>query len=254
VRARLRAAAFDVVLDLQGLLKSGVLMAFTRAPRRIGFARGFRREWASGLFTNERVRPPARAEHVVEQYVALLAPVGIAHPPIEFRLPVDGASARRAEAILSANDVKPHDRLVVVNPGAGRPDKRWPVDHYRELTRRLADEAGARVVVLWGPGEQETAQAIASSAVGGLVAPPTGLSDLTALVQRARLMIAGDTGPLHIAAALGTPCVGLFGPTSGVRNGPYGTRHRVLQSPDGRMASIPPADAVNAASALLDAA
>ena len=251
---RLRAAAFDAVLDLQGLMKSGLLTAFTCAPRRIGFAHGFRREWPNALFSNERVRPPAAARHVVEQYVALLGPLGITHPAIEFRIPSDAASDQRAEAFLAGAGIKPHDRIVLLNPGAGQPDKQWPVAHYRELAKRLADEASARVVVLWGPGEDAAARAIAASAFGAAAAPPTSLREMTALARRARLVIAGDTGPLHIAAAVGTPCLGLYGPTSGARNGPYGPGHRVLQSADGRMASIPPADAAGAAVALLEAA
>jgi len=254
VTRRLRAQAFDVVLDLQGLVKSGLVTALTRAPRRIGFARGFRREWPSGLFTNERVRPPASARHVVEQYLALLTPLGITNPAVEFHLPADPESDERADVFLGSAGVKPADRLVLINPGAGRANKRWPLAHYRELARHLADDAGARVVALWGPGEEDEARAIAASAAGGLAAPPTSLRELIALARRARLVIAGDTGPLHIAAAVGTPCVGLFGPTSGTRNGPYGPAHRVLQSVDGRMASITPATAVRAAAALLEAA
>jgi heptosyltransferase-1 len=251
---RLRARAFDVVLDLQGLVKSGLLTALTRAPRRIGFAREFRREALGGLFINERVRPSATARHAVEQYVALLAPLGIADPAIEFRLSPDADAERRVEAFLAGTGIKPHDRLVVVNPGSGRADKQWPVAHYRELVRRLADDAGARIVVLWGPGVETDARTIASSIVDGAAAPPTSLRELTPLARRAQLMIAGDTGPLHIAAAVGTPCLGLYGPTSGARNGPYGPGHRVLQSADGRMASIAPGAAAAAATALLEAA
>ena len=251
---RLRERAFDVALDLQGLMKSGLLTALTRAPCRIGFARGFRREWPSGLFTNERVRPPAAARHVVEQYVALLTPLGIADPAIEFRVPSDADADERAEAFLAATAIKPRDRLVLVSPGSGRPDKQWPLAHYRELARCLANDVAARVVVLWGPGEEMDARAIAAAAVGGVAAPPTSLRELTALARRARLVIAGDTGPLHIAAAVGTRCLGLYGPTSGVRNGPYGPGHRVLESAHGRMASIAPAVALAAATALLEAA
>jgi ADP-heptose:LPS heptosyltransferase len=190
----------------------------------------------------------------VEQYVSLLRPLGIANPLIEFRLPSDASADERASAFLGGEAIKPHDRLVLMNPGARRPDKQWPVAHYRELARRLADEAAARVVVLWGPGEEAEARTIAASAVGGATAPATSLRELTALARRARLVIAGDTGPLHLAAAVGTPCLGLYGPTSGARNGPYGPGHRVLQSADGRMASIAPASALGAATALLEAA
>jgi heptosyltransferase-1 len=249
----LRAHAFDVTVDLQGLMKSGILTGLTRAPRRIGFAAGWSREWPSTLFTNERVQPPAAARHVVEQYLALLGPLGITRPAVDFRIPVDPAAESRAEEFLAGAGIKPHDRLVLVNPGAGRADKRWPLERFRELARRLADEAGARVVGLWGPGEEADARAIGSAAAGAVIAPPTSLRELTALARRARLAIAADTGPLHIAAAVGTPCLGLYGPTSGVRNGPYGAGHRVLQGENGRLASITVPAALAAATALLEA-
>jgi lipopolysaccharide heptosyltransferase I len=252
VARALRARAFDVALDLQGLLKSGVLTALTRAPRRIGLAAPFRREWGSGLFTNERVRPPASARHVVEQYLALLHPLGLAQPAVEFRMPGDVAAETVADEFLASAGIKPRDRLVVINPGAGRAGKRWPVERFRALAHGLAAGAGARVVVLWGPGEEPDARAIAADAADAVVAPPTTLRELTALVRRARLVIAADTGPLHIAAAVGTPCVGLYGPTSGVRNGPYGAGHRVLQSDDGRVGSIPVASVLAAATARLE--
>jgi lipopolysaccharide heptosyltransferase I len=248
----LRARAFDVTVDLQGLMKSGIVTALTRAPRRIGFAAGWSREWPSTLFTNERVRPPAAARHVVEQYLALLGPLGITGPAVDFRIPVDAAAEGRAEEVLAGAGIKPHDRLVLMNPGAGRADKRWPLERFRELARRLADEAGARVIVLWGPGEAADARTIGAAA-GGVIAPPTSLRELTALARRARLAIAGDTGPLHIAAAVGTPCLGLYGPTSGVRNGPYGAGHRVLRGEEGRLASITVPAALAAATALLEA-
>ncbi len=253
VARQLRGRAFDVALDLQGLMKSGVLTALTRAPRRIGFAGGFRRESASALFTNERVRPSAHARHVVEQYLTLLTPLGIARPAIEFRIPADAGAEARADEFLAGADVKPHDRFVLVNPGAGRPDKRWPTERFGDLARRLAHEAGARVAVLWGPGEENDAHAISARVPGALIAPPTTLRELVALARRARLVIAGDTGPLHVAAAVGTPCLGLYGPTSGVRNGPYGAGHRVIQGRDGTLASISLDEALRAAAALLEA-
>jgi lipopolysaccharide heptosyltransferase I len=249
----LRAHAFDVVLDLQGLMKSGLITALTRAPRRIGFARGFRREWGAALFTNEWVRPARDARHVVEQYAAMLTPLGITRPAIEFRLPVDATAEQSIDAFLAGAGLKARDGFVLVNAGAGRPDKRWPVSSFREVVQRLAGDGTTRVVVLWGPGEEDDARAIAGAATGVVAAPPTTLRELVALARRARLMIAGDTGPLHIAAAVGTPCLGLYGPTSGVRNGPYGAGHRVLQAADERMASITPAAVHDAAAALLEA-
>lgn len=237
LRERLRAARFDVALDLQGLLKSGVVTAATGAPLRIGFAAGFRRERLGGLFINRRVTPPSSARHVVDQYLALLAPLGVTAPRVVFRLPAREAAEGRVDEFFAETGLKPHGRLVVLNPGAGKAAKRWPVERFADLATRLGRDANARVLVLWGPGEQTVAQAIAA-APGAVLAPPTDLDTLIAVVRRASIVVAADTGPLHVAAAVGVPCVGLYGPTLAVRNGPYGTGHRTLSAPDRRMTSI----------------
>src|SRR5207249_11467718 len=119
-------------------------------------------------------------------------------------------------------------------------DKRWPIECFRSLARRLADEAGASVLVIWGPNELTDARTIVGTETPGhaILAPPTNLDELLAVLRRASVVVAGDTGPLHLAAALGTPCVGLYGPTSAERNGPYGQAHRAHAAPDGAMASL----------------
>jgi len=240
LRRRLAAARFDVALDLQGLIKSGLLTAATRAPLRVGFAAGWGREPLSALFTNRRVMPSAAARHVVEQYLALLAPLGITERRLEFALPVAPAAETAMDEWLAAVGLKPPCRLVVLNPGAGRPDKRWPVGHFADLARRLVQDADAHAVVTWGPGEEADARAIAAASPATL-APPTDLQALPALLRRASVMVAADTGPLHMAAALGTRCVGLYGPTSAMRNGPYGVGHRALTGADGTLAAVSPA-------------
>lgn len=252
VRRRLRAAAFDVALDLQGLIKSGLLVAATRAPLRIGLAARRCREPLSALFTNRRVAPPPTARHIVDQHLALLGPLQVAETIREFRLPVDPAAEARADEFLARHGLKPNRRLVVLNPGAGRPDKRWPEERFRALAVRLSEDAGADVLVVWGPGEETAGRRIApgdtSRAVFG---PPTDLYELIAFLRRASVLVAADTGPLHLAAALGTPCVGLYGPTSAVRNGPYGTGHRCVQAPDGRVTTIEVEAVVHAVTDLL---
>jgi len=250
--ARLRGASFDVAIDLQGLIKSGLLTAYTGALMRIGFAFSHCGEPLNALFTTHRVKPPAEAVHVVEQYLSLLEPLGVKPGSPVFRLPADPAAERRIDEYLAEQGVKPRDRLVALNPGAGRPSKRWPLDHFVRLGDRLAVEAGTRVFLLWGPAEEGMAQAIAAGMTSRpLLAPQTTLPDLSALLRRASLMIAGDTGPLHLAAALGTPCVGLYGPTRAERNGPYGPRCRSLQSPNGALAEIAPEEVFRAAVELL---
>ena len=242
LRQRLASARFDVAIDLQGLIKSGLIAAATGAPQRIGFARSWSREPLGALFTNRHVTPPAAARHVVEQYLALLAPLELAERRVEFHLPSVAAAEARMDDWLASVGLKPQRRLVVLNPGAGRADKRWPVARFGELAARLGHDADAHVVVAWGPGEEAAARAIVDGAPApdprALLAPPTNLHELIALLRRASVMVAADTGPLHLAAALGTACVGLYGPTSAARNGPYGPDHRVVTAPHGTMAGL----------------
>ena len=254
LRERIRRVSFDVAIDLQGLLKSGLLTAYTGAPMRIGFSAGRCRERWNALFTNRHVTPPASARHVVEQYLALLDPLGIEPGSAEFHVPVPATAERRMEELLVKEGVKPGDRLVAINPGAGRATKRWAVARFSALAERLASEAGARLLLLWGPDEAFMARDIALALPGhsALLAPPTDLGELAALLRRCRLMIANDTGPLHLAAALGTPALGLFGPTSAERNGPYGSRCRGLQSPDGTMGGLKVVTVFEAARGMLE--
>jgi lipopolysaccharide heptosyltransferase I len=254
-RRRLRALDLDVAIDAQGLLKSGAIAAATGARVRIGFGAGHCRERASAAFTHRHVNPPAAARHVVDQYLALLGPLGLGPAAPEFRVPTWPEANQKMRRWLAGRGLEPGDRVVLLNPGAGRPDKRWPAAAFRAVASGLVAHPGATAVVVWGPGEREQADAIAAGLGPAVaVAPPTDLHELAALLRRATLVVAGDTGPLHLAAAVGTACLGLFGPTAARRNGPYGARHRALESPDRTMRGIDPVAVLCAAREMLDAA
>jgi heptosyltransferase-1 len=254
-RRALRGLGLDVAVDAQGLLKSGIIAAATGAGRRIGFAADRCRERASAAFTNQRVRPPAEARHVVEQYLALLGPLGIAAARPEFRVPAWPDAECRIRQWLAARGVQAADRLVVVSPGAGRPDKQWPAAAFRAVAQAMVGLPAVRVLAVWGPGERPLAAAVAGDlGARAAVAPPTDLQELAALLRCAALVVAGDTGPLHLAAAVGAPCLGLFGPTSAERNGPYGPDCRALSSPDRSMGGLDPGRVAGVVREMLHAA
>src|SRR5262249_61609497 len=134
---------------------------------------------------------------------------------LAYRLTADPASDARMDEFFAQAGLKPRDRVVVLNPGAGRADKRWPLERFRALAVRLAGAAYAHVIVVWGPGEERDGRAIVSG--GGarvLLAPPTDLRALIALLRRARGVVAAATGPLHLAAPPGMAVDGLSGPNS----------------------------------------
>lgn len=195
-REALRAMrGFDVSIDFQGLIKSAALPWVARAKTRIGFAGDAIREKPALLFTNRKVRVDT-AKHVIEQNLELAnVPWG------------DGDWDRYPLEVAGFGGD------VVLLPGAGKPNKIWPVERFRELAKLI----GPKALSVWGPGEREMAEAI-----GARVAPATNLRELAWLLRSAEAVIGADTGPLHLAAALRTKVVGLFGPTDPRRNGPYG--------------------------------
>ena len=255
LRQALKGGDYDTVIDLQGALRSAVLGKMAGCQRLIGEASP-RESAARWLFT-ERVE--TEGAHVIEQDVELAAAVaGDDLKPVAPWLPVDAAAEAWADTILPAQAAA---QTVLINPGAGWGAKRWPSERYATVAQGLM-ERGLRVLVNAGPGEEALAEKIVQSS-GGATGLSCTLEQLIALTRRVCLAIAGDTGPLHLACALGRPVVGIYGPTDPSRNGPYGTRFRVLRSPESRrdhtrheapeagLLTIQPEDVLRAADELL---
>jgi lipopolysaccharide heptosyltransferase I len=223
---QLRRERYDIAIDLQGLLKSAVVARLSGAARVIGFDRPALREPAAALFYGERYVTDDR-QHVLRKNLSLVAAVaerdrvspGSAPaswgPPsggpgfVEFPLDVPSSSAAL-------------DAYALLNPGAAWPNKRWPPDRFGAVAHWLHERHGLRSQVLWGPGERSLADAVSAASSGAAEpARPTRIADVLALARAARLVISGDTGPLHLAAAVGAPVIGLYGPTTPARNGPW---------------------------------
>lgn len=220
----LRHQHYDAAIDFQGLLRSAMFARFSLAPCRYGFAQP--REHAARFFYTDSI--PATGTHVIEQNISL-ASAFAAHPlsrsPSE--LPIHPDAEARAALRLDALAIS---RFAILNPGAGWNAKQWPAERYGLVARALSG-MGYAALVNFGPGEQSLADAVISSSAGTAHAFPCTLSELIALTRHAALFIGGDTGPMHLAAALGIPVVAIFGPTDPARNGPFGTRSTVLRDP-----------------------
>jgi lipopolysaccharide heptosyltransferase I len=214
VRA-LRASGYDVVFDAQGLLKSAVLARFAGGRRTIGFAREALREPPAVRFYTETIAPD-QDQHVARWNLRLLRAIGVEDDRIE--MPAPRVASSVADDVAAAVGT----RYGIVNPGAGWPNKQWPPDRLGAVAAAVQQSRGLPWVVVWGPGEEALARRVEEASGGAaMLAPATTLADLMALVQRAAVVVAGDTGPIHLAAAAGTPVVGVYGPTNPARNGPW---------------------------------
>jgi ADP-heptose:LPS heptosyltransferase len=269
-----RAARYDVCLDLQGLMKSAAYARASGARRVVGFSRDLLREPLAALVYGETGGEVGG--HVIDKNLSLLRRLGIepGPPRIDLDVPDSPAVAGVYELIRRIHDPRGTDSsprstvyglrstaqgsspavhslrsddevtpasprrgflseeptpcshqptpFILLNPGAGWPNKQWPADRFGQLAARVRDATGLPSVVLWGPREASLAAAVVRSSDGAAVmAPQSDLDDMLAVLRAASVVVAGDTGPLHLAAAVGTPVVGLFGPTPPERNGPW---------------------------------
>ncbi len=214
----LRQEPFDAVIDFQGLVKTGLIAWMCRSPRRIGFAKYQHREPGAGLFYTEEVPVPT-GRHVIEENLALAKWLGARSEVWQFPLPQHAEDDLFVESALENLKIKD---FILINPGGGWITKRWPPANYSALLQKLDKELPWSIVMSGSPAEEaEIREIIQRSGSQRACYIPTTLRQYLALCRRARLFVGGDTGPLHIAAALGVPIVALHGPTDPWRNGPF---------------------------------
>jgi len=221
--SQLRGTQYDAVIDFQGAVRSALLARWSGALVVYGDVQP--RENAASMFYTRNVLLETNGTHVIQQALALaeaVSPTAVVETRVEF--PVDpDAESRIAGLTADGNN------FVILNPGAGWGAKMWPAERYGQVAKELAID-GLSSLVNFGPGEEELADAVEAAGEGAARKISCSVSELIALTRRARLFIGGDTGPMHLAAALKIPVVAVFGPTNPARNGPFGTRATVLRS------------------------
>ncbi len=226
LRRKLRALDPQVTIDMQGLGKSAVAARLSGCRRRIGFGDEKGRELSTWLNT-ELVSSPDK--HVIDANLRLLGPLDIHLPEVRFDLPEQPMAALEADRAI--HQLGFQDGFAVINPGAGWPSKLWPPQRFGAVAKHLGEHWQMPSLVVWaGDREKADAATIAAHSDGqARIAPPTTLPELAAVVRRSQLFIGSDTGPLHLAVAVGVPSIGLFGPMPAERNGPYGPKHIAIQ-------------------------
>jgi lipopolysaccharide heptosyltransferase I len=225
-RRLLRDRQFDITIDCQGMTKSALACWLSRARQRIGLQGEHGRELSQWL-NNDLVRP--KTTHVVDRSIELLARLGIHDPDIQWRLPIDMGSDDRMRQAVECLGLQ--NGYAVVNPGATWESKLWEMERFGQVARHLAQRHNLPTLVVWG-GARERVQAeqiVSASAECAVLAPPSDLVELAALIRAGRLFVSADTGPLHMSVAVGTPSVGLYGATRPEECGPYGAAHVAIQ-------------------------
>lgn len=228
-QTRREIADYEVSLDFQGLLKSGAIPWLAGIRRRIGFEYGALRERAAGLFYTERVSADDTL-HVIEKNLALLHNLGCSSNG-RYNFPLNPGP--KADQFAQYTAESAGGKFAILNPGGGWPTKLWSARSFGLLADLLKQRLGMASLVTYGPKEAELAfDVCAASATGAAVAVESDLLEFAALARKAAVFIGGDTGPMHIAAAEGTPIVSIFGPTSAKRNGPFSPQDVVVERTD----------------------
>ena len=225
----LRKTEYDIVVDLHGIIKSAIFSVITRTSRRVGYGKMYAKE-KSHLFYNETVKGSDRRIHKVERNMLIAGYLGAGREVPDVELVVPDEANRYIDDFLSQSDVS--GPIFAVNPffSSGSEYKRWSIDNYGSLIRKIKDETCGDVLILWGPGEKEEAEKLRQiSGNNALLSCPTDVPQLFALLKKVDMYIGGDTGVMHLAALGGRPVVAIFGPTDVEINAPYGCNNMVVR-------------------------
>lgn len=228
--ARIRRSPWDSAIDYQGLWKSASLAFLAGVQTRIGFSSKTIREFGVPILYTDRVK--CRAAHIADQNGELTLATGASKPLGNFTLQIPTDAVSRVQSLLHRENI---EHFVALTPGGGWRSKCWPADRFGALCQLLNNALGMRCVINYGPGEESlAAEVLAASGNSNPLLYDGELGELMALLKHAKCIVGGDTGPLHLAVALGTPPVALFGPTDPARNGPYPPQDVTLRSPRAR--------------------
>jgi heptosyltransferase-1 len=223
---------FDLVIDMQGLIKTGVIAFLTQAPRIIGFDKHDCRERPNAWFTHEKIPFMGKKVHVVERYLAMILALGAKIISQDFPLAVPEAAEAHIESYWRANPELSSKPVVAIHHGVGFPTKRWPMERFAQLGDHIIRKLGYNVLLTWGPGEEEAVKKLSSQMKEKhWVSPKNTLHESIAMLKRMSLCIGCDTGPMHLSAAQGVPTVSLFGPTNPIYSRPHGSNHEVVVKP-----------------------
>jgi len=228
---QLRNTEYDLLVDFQGLLKSGIFVWLARVKRKVGFGRGMEHAEGSYIFLNEPIPPVNMDQHAVIRELLLLKAIGVENEEIIFDLPVGEEQMKKIGQMLEAEGIDQTKPLVAINPMTTWATKHWRNERFARVADQLLDR-GLAVVFSGGPQDVQGIEKIRTVMLGKAtnLAGRTTLKELAALYERSTLLITTDTGPMHLAAAAGTPVVALFGPTAPWRTGPFGTNHKILRA------------------------
>ncbi|MBI5375013.1 MAG: glycosyltransferase family 9 protein [Candidatus Schekmanbacteria bacterium] len=229
----LRNKKFDWAIDFQGLIKSGLITFLSGAKDSVGFTKENLREPLSSIFVKRHISPSANDRHVIQKNLALLSGLGIKPDADGFRLKLEdiGAESNKKNILSKFNMAEKGKTIAGIYPGAGWATKLWGAENYSSLANMINEKLGMKVAIIGGKGEEHLVESVARKiSPAPLCITGTSIKELAIILNNLGIFIGGDTGPLHLADALGTPTVGIFGPSSPSRNGPFWGTSRTVQA------------------------